>query len=75
MSAFVQELRELLQRGKDLPTLPDVVFRLHQALDDNLSSEAEIAEIVETDPALTSRLCGSRTPPCSRPNRESGLSC
>lgn len=56
MPLFISDLKELLERGDDLPTLPDVVLRLHRELENELSSDEQIAEIVERDPALTTRL-------------------
>ena len=53
---FIHELNQLLKQSEDLPTLPDVVFELHAALDSDTTSEAEIARIIERDPALTTRL-------------------
>lgn len=53
---FIPELTEFLQRGENLPTLPEIVLELHAALDDELSSDREIAGIIERDPALASRL-------------------
>lgn len=53
---FIAELNHLLLVGDDLPTLPDIVFRLHAALDDDAKSDAQIADIIAGDPSLTTRL-------------------
>jgi len=53
---LVKGLRDLLERGKDLPTLPLVVLQLHSTLDAEHSDLAAVAAIVERDPALTARL-------------------
>ena len=56
MRPFVDSLRALLEAGQDLPTLPEMVFRLHAALEDEGTGAAEIGAIIERDPALTARL-------------------
>ncbi len=56
MAFFIQELNELLQRPDDLPTLPDVVFELHAALEDENIGQAQVADIIDRDPALTAKL-------------------
>ncbi len=56
MAYIIQGMRDLLARGKDLPTLPTVVFQLHKALDNEMVSDREVAAIIERDPALTGRL-------------------
>jgi len=56
LAFFIQELNELLQRKEELPTLPDVVFQLHAALEDENVSQGQIADIIERDPALTARM-------------------
>lgn len=53
---FIQGLQALLRSGTDLPTLPDVVFRLHAVLDDEHASGHDVAAVIERDPALTARL-------------------
>jgi putative nucleotidyltransferase with HDIG domain len=56
LAFFIQELNELLRRKQDLPTLPDVVFQLHAALEDENVSQGQIAAIIDRDPALTARM-------------------
>ncbi len=56
MAIFFEELTAMLLKGEDLPTLPDVVFQLHAALDDDLVGDARIADIVDRDPAIAARL-------------------
>jgi HD-like signal output (HDOD) protein len=56
MAFFFEELTTMLLKGEDLPTLPDVVFQLHGALDDELVGDARIADIVERDPAIAAKL-------------------
>ena len=56
MALFFEELTTMLLKGEDLPTLPDVVFQLHRALDDDLVGDTQIADIVDRDPAIASRL-------------------
>ena len=56
MATFIQGLKELLASGQDLPTLPQIVFELHRALDDELASGEQIAAIINKDPALTAKL-------------------
>src|SRR5512147_807202 len=52
-------MRDLLARGENLPTLPTVVFQLHRVLDDEHAGAADVAAIIERDPALTARLLRS----------------
>lgn len=49
-------MRDLLARGENLPTLPTVVFQLHKVLDNEHAGAADVAAIIERDPALTARL-------------------
>jgi len=49
-------LKEIIGRGDDLPTLPTIVLQLHRVLDDPNAGAAEVAEVIEQDPALTARL-------------------
>lgn len=56
MASFIEGLHGLLKAGTQLPTLPTVVFQLHAVLDDDRKGPADIAAIIERDPALTTRL-------------------
>ena len=56
MAIFFEELTKMLLKGEDLPSLPDVVLQLHGALDDDMVGDAQIADIVERDPAIAARL-------------------
>ena len=56
MAYIVNGMRELLERGEQLPTLPTVVFQLHRVLEDEHAGMGEVAAIIERDPALTTRL-------------------
>lgn len=47
---------ELVLNAKRLPSLPAVFIRVKELMDDPESSVTEIAEALETDPALTGRL-------------------
>jgi HD-like signal output (HDOD) protein len=53
---IINGMRDLLARGENLPTLPTVVFQLHRVLDDERAGAADVAGIIERDPALTARL-------------------
>jgi HD-like signal output (HDOD) protein len=53
---IINGMRALLAKGENLPTLPTVVFQLHQVLDDENAGAADVAAIIEHDPALTARL-------------------
>jgi HD-like signal output (HDOD) protein len=53
---IINGMRDLLARGENLPTLPTVVFQLHKILDDEHAGAQDVAQIIERDPALTSRL-------------------
>jgi len=39
-----------------LPTIPDVVFKIRRAINDDKSSASSIARIVQTDPSITAKL-------------------
>lgn len=56
MPSFIERLRDLLESGQNLPTLPEVVLLLHAAIDDEMVDVSAVAEIIERDPALTARL-------------------
>lgn len=56
MPYIINGMRDLLAKGDNLPTLPTVVFQLHKVLDDENAGSADVAAIIERDPALTSRL-------------------
>jgi HD-like signal output (HDOD) protein len=56
MPYIINGMRDLLERGDNLPTLPTVVFQLHRVLDDENAGASEVAAIIEKDPALTARL-------------------
>lgn len=56
MPYIINGMRDLLERGDNLPTLPTVVFQLHRVLDDEHAGANEVAAIIEKDPALTARL-------------------
>ncbi|MCZ7587152.1 MAG: HDOD domain-containing protein [Deltaproteobacteria bacterium] len=45
-----------LERAKDIPTLPEIVVRLMEALNSGHAGAAQIAEIVSTDPAIAARI-------------------
>jgi HD-like signal output (HDOD) protein len=47
---------ELLESERDLVSLPDVVIRLQEAIDDPKSTAETVGAIVACDPALTARL-------------------
>jgi HD-like signal output (HDOD) protein len=53
---FFKELHALLRSGKELPTLPMIVFRLHAVLEDETAGGDDVASVIESDPALTARL-------------------
>ena len=56
MTKFVDNLRDLLDTSKQLPTLPTVVFQLKKALDSEMSSAQQVAAVIERDPSLTASL-------------------
>lgn len=54
---FVQLLSGELARGNvDLPSFPDLAFRIKRALDDPNASAKRVATVVGTDPVFTARL-------------------
>jgi len=49
-------LDQIVTRVRGLATLPDVYLRIKRILDDSTSSLADVAEALQTDPAMTARL-------------------
>lgn len=49
-------IEQLLERSGDLGSLPAVVVRINQAIDDPTSNATKIGRIVNEDPALTAHL-------------------
>lgn len=49
-------IEQLIERSGDLGSLPAVVIRINQAIDDPSSNAARIGRIVNEDPALTAHL-------------------
>lgn len=49
-------IEQLIERSGDLGSLPAVVIRINQAIDDPDSNAAKIGRIVNEDPALTAQL-------------------
>jgi HD-like signal output (HDOD) protein len=56
VSSFIEGLQSFLKSGTQLPTLPTVVFQVHAVLDDDRKGAADVAAVIERDPALTTRL-------------------
>lgn len=50
------ELWEIFESAQDLPTLPEVALRLQKTVDDPDSSAADIARIIEDDPAIATKV-------------------
>jgi HD-like signal output (HDOD) protein len=55
-TGFIQGLQGLLKSGTQLPTLPTIVFQIHAVLDNERKGPADVASVIERDPALTTRL-------------------
>jgi putative nucleotidyltransferase with HDIG domain len=47
---------ELIGRGQELPSLPEIYLRVSQQLEDEKISVSEIGQTVQTDPAITTRV-------------------
>lgn len=56
MPYIYPRLQQIISRGDDLPTLPGIVLQLHRVLDDPNAGAAQVARLIEQDPALTTRL-------------------
>ncbi len=56
MPYIFPRLQQIISRGEDLPTLPTIVLQLHRVLDDPRAGPARVAQVIEQDPALTTRL-------------------
>ncbi|MDX2191772.1 MAG: HDOD domain-containing protein [Gemmatimonadales bacterium] len=53
---FLVRLHQLLKSGEELPTLPTVVFEVQALLEGDRATTHAVAELLERDPALASRL-------------------
>jgi HD-like signal output (HDOD) protein len=51
-----QLYRDLKSDAAILPSLPDLAMRIRKAIDDDMSDAREIARLVETDPAMATKL-------------------
>jgi len=51
-----EDTLELIRRVEDIPTLPDVFFRLKKVIEDPTSDSKALARVIGTDQATTSRL-------------------
>ena len=49
-------LEALLQKDSELSSLPEIYLRVSELLENEDSTSAQIGQVVETDPALTSRI-------------------
>ena len=47
---------DLVERARELTTLPDIYVRVKKTLVDPASSHADVADVLSTDPALSARL-------------------
>ena len=50
------ELWEIFESAEDLPTLPEVALGLQKVVDDPDSSAADVARIIEDDPAISTKV-------------------
>ncbi|HHC72553.1 MAG TPA: HDOD domain-containing protein [Thiotrichales bacterium] len=70
VARLVQTIMADARRGMlELPTLPDVALRVRVAMQDNGRRMAELARIIQVDPALTARLVKVVNSPLYRANR------
>ncbi len=56
MPYIFSDLKDLVSRGENLPTLPTIVLQLHRVLEDPAAGPAHVAGVIAQDPALTARL-------------------
>ena len=57
--AIAERLLTALRRGTiPLPSLPDLALRIGRALDDPSTDNPQLARLIQTDPALATRLLG-----------------
>ncbi|MBC8278523.1 MAG: HDOD domain-containing protein [FCB group bacterium] len=54
--AIPDKLLELIRGKGDLPSIPEIINRLHKKLNDPESTLPEIANLIKTEPALTARV-------------------
>ena len=65
---FVQQLAaDLSKGGIDLPSFPDVVLRIRQALEDDLSTSEQLVQLIGAEPALAARLLSISNSAALRP--------
>lgn len=51
-----RELWDLFEAAEDLPTLPEVAIRLQRVIDDADSTAKQVAQIIEDDPAIATKV-------------------
>ncbi|MDJ0881704.1 MAG: HDOD domain-containing protein, partial [Gammaproteobacteria bacterium] len=56
MTDSILSLEQLLQSDSELSSLPEIYIRVSDLLDNENSTSAQIGQVVETDPALTTRI-------------------
>lgn len=60
-----------MQKDKlQLPTIPDVAFKIRRAINDQTANNAKIARVVQIDPAITARLIRIANSPLYRGRRK-----
>lgn len=50
------ELLQIFESAEDLPTLPEIAVRLQEVVNDPDSSAADVARLIEDDPAIASKV-------------------
>lgn len=67
--AFVRELAKDLNKGDiELPSFPDVVLRIRQALEDEHCSTEKLVQLISAEPVLAARLLSVTNSPALRPS-------
>lgn len=70
--AFVRLLGDELSHGNlELPSFPDIVIRVRQALEDEMSTTEEIVQIIGAEPVLAARLLKVANSAALRPSGDS----
>jgi putative nucleotidyltransferase with HDIG domain len=57
-------LNDLVDNGQELPSLPEVILRVSQQLEDESCSVERIGETIQHDPAITSRILKAANSSC-----------
>lgn len=67
---YLDCFRSMQLEKLQLPTIPDVAFKIRRAINDQTANNAKIARVVQIDPAITARLIRIANSPLYRGRRK-----